>query len=290
MDRSPGVDGDGPGVASPPPPRPRGLGRVVALVAGVTAVGLVVLGVLVVGDLRRESIPPPTFASLQETPDPSLHGTLAYLSGSEKHPATEGRTGPGDAGTWCVRVVAAAGSPARNAYCIPVADLDGMVGPQLRWLPDDRLEVTMFGRSETGAVGPGWQRIVDVRTGAVEDVPAADVPVAPAVGDDTTVGPGGEQVSVTDDGGHVVVALATPDGSRTLLDASGNPSYGASVAGWSPDGAWLLLDDGRLLVVTLADPAVARVLVEDPAAYGDVDAAGVVPFAITGSDVLGSGS
>ena len=51
-------------------------------------------------------------------------------------------------------------------------------GPQLVWRDDGRLEITMFRMTDPPGPSfePGWQKVVDVRTGEVEDVPAADVP------------------------------------------------------------------------------------------------------------------
>ena len=265
------------------------------IVGGVVVAIVVVLAVLVVREMRRQAIPPPSFPSLQQSPDSSLHGTVAYLAGSQKFAGAVDKSGTGSKSglpTWCVRVVAAAGSPAKNAVCITSQELEGMVGPQLRWRSDGRLEVTMFrssGKSGTAPVGPGWQKLVDVRTGAVQDVAAANVPAAPTHAD-TRVAPKGERVAITNSNGHVEVLLKTSAGSRPLLSAKGNPSYGMTVAGWSSDGKWLLVNDGRLLLVTVADPAETRVLVEDPAAYGDVDGAGITQtVAATSADVLGTG-
>ena len=77
----------------------------------------------------------PTFPSLAEQPDASVRGTVAYFAND-----------PG-----CIRLVAAAGQPSKDAYWIPQQDLavkpaqgDQPAGPQLVWLPDDSLEVTIF--------------------------------------------------------------------------------------------------------------------------------------------------
>jgi hypothetical protein len=244
---------------------------------------VVVVSVLTVREMNRQALPPPTFASLQQTPDSSLHGTFAYLSGSQKFPTGDPKTG---GPSWCVRVMAAAGSPAKNALCISATDLEGMVGPQLNWRSDGRLEVTMFRSGENGSLGPGWQKLVDVRTGAPESVPAASVPATPTKPPDPTVGPGGERVSVTNNDGHATVVLDSPAGQRTLFTASGNPSYAISPAGWSPDATWILVSDGRMLLVTTADPSTTRVLVDDLSAYGDVDSAGITPYALTGAELL----
>ena len=59
-----------------------------------------------------------------------------------------------------------------------------MAAPQLVWRADGRLEVTgllMKVGPETAGKAPvytaAWQKVVDVRTGKVEDVPTAQLPV-----------------------------------------------------------------------------------------------------------------
>lgn len=59
------------------------------------------------------------------------------------------------------------------------------IGPQLVWLPDGRLQVTVFRMTPPAkpeavpGLHRGWQKITDVPTGNVEAVPAADVPSQP---------------------------------------------------------------------------------------------------------------
>lgn len=93
---------------------------------------LVVVGFLAVREFGR---PLPAFPSLAQTPDASLHGTVAYFA----------------EGSRCVRIVAAAGQPAKDLLCVPEPDMARAVelgtkedGPQLVWRADGRLEVTMF--------------------------------------------------------------------------------------------------------------------------------------------------
>jgi hypothetical protein len=106
--------------------------------------------------------------------------------------------------------VAAAGVPSKNVVCLGVLQLDAakaavvgkeMNAPQLVWRADGRLEVTGFAMP----VGPDtkgkapvykalWQKVVDVRTGAVEDVRAADLPSGPNLTTRPTTGPSGQQL------------------------------------------------------------------------------------------------
>jgi hypothetical protein len=242
------------------------LGIVLAL--GVTAV--------VLHFSRSGSVP--SFPSLEETPDPTLHGTVAYL-------------GDGN----CIRIVAAGGGPSKQVMCLPSQDvavaerLGKEQGPQLVWRPDGRLEVTMF--RMTDPPGPdfdaGWQKVVDVRSGAVEDVPASAVP---STADRTTqpaTDPDGRRISWTSDpaSGRISVRLDDHGNTRTLLSARGpgEYTYGLAAAFWSPDWSWVAADDGRILVIT-PDDAVTRVLVEpaDSGFGGD----GLARFAVTAEDIL----
>ena len=131
---------------------------VVALV-----LGLVVVGFFVVRDLIAFGRPAPEFPALADAPDPSLHGTVAYFA-MVGDPKTQIQSG-------CVRVVAAAGAPSQDVLCVTDAGYD--TGPQLAFLPDGRLEVTMFSWPTDQPLVVAWQKIVDVRTGETEDVPAA---------------------------------------------------------------------------------------------------------------------
>jgi hypothetical protein len=149
----------------------------------------------------------PEFPSLVDKPDPALQGTVAYLADA----------------SGCVRVVAVAGRPSRDVLCLPAQDpeqakrLGKLVGPQLVWRSDGRLEVTMFRLTDPPgpSLGAGWQKIVDVRTGSVEDVPAADVPSRPNLGTEPTVSPDGRRVTHTSDDGRITVVLHDATGSRT---------------------------------------------------------------------------
>ena len=224
------------------PARRRGRAIVGAAIV-VVAVIVVVFGVLFVRDVRLQE---PKFPSLAESPDRSLHGTVAYY-------ATSG----------CVRIVAAAGRPSKDVLCLPKGQdvakaqkLGKELGPQLVWRPDGRLEVTMFRMTEPPgpSFNPGWQKIVDVRTGAVEDVPAADVPSEANLTTHPTVSPSGQRITTSSDNGKVKIVLSDDAGSRTLLSVQGpkHYTYGLTSAFWAPDWRWIAADDGRILIVTTA--------------------------------------
>ncbi len=227
----------------------------------------------------------PEFPSLAEHPDRSLHGTVAYAND-----------------TGCVRIVAASGSPSKDVYCIPRKDLEvkpkqGMkpAGPQLVWLPDDRLEVTMFFWTPPSGGAPplyraGWQKIIDVHTGRAVDVPAQQVPSTPRSSPGPTVSPNGEQVRYTSDPstGRVKVTLTDAKGTRTLLSARGpgEYTYGFGPVFWAPNWQWIAAsDDGRILIITPATPSQTRVLVTGSGGGAGGGTAGPA-YAVTSSDLF----
>jgi hypothetical protein len=248
-------------------------------VVGVALIA-VAIGVVVALFLREVGRPIPAFTSLADSPDQSITGTVAYVA---------------DSG--CVRIVAAAGAPSKDVYCIPpmnVAEAEQKgkeLGPQLVWLPDGSLEVTMF--RMTKEPGPdylaGWQRIVNVATGGVTDVPAPGVPSKPNLATRPSTDPEGREVSFTSDSqsGKVSVTLTDGEATRTLMSAQGPPNYtyGLDAAFWSPDWKWVAADDGRILVITTDEPSVTRVLV-DPTDSGGIggDGGKQSTFAITTRD------
>ena len=251
-----------------------------AIVAAVSLLILIV-GYLFVREVTRDE---PRFASLGASPDPSLQGTVAYLADANG----------------CVRIVAAAGQPSKEVLCLPGMDvseaqkLGKEVGPQLVWLPDGRLEVTMFRMTDPPGPGfrAGWQKIVDVRTGAVEDVPASEVPSEPNLDTHPTVSPTGERVSMSSgaESGRIKIVLTDADGvSRTLLSAQGPPNYtyGLNAAFWAPHFDWIAADDGRILIVTTDEPSVTRVLTDEShnAVFGGDDPR-LARFAVTAENIL----
>lgn len=255
-------------------------------VAAGALVALVLAGVFALAVFHaREGRSVPKFAALSEHPDASLQGTVAYTTGENR----------------CVRVVAAAGQPSRDVVCLGPLQLDPakavtegkeMVAPQLVWRPDGRLEITGF----LMQVGPdtkgkppvykaGWQKIVDVRTGTVEDVPSSELPAAPNRTTQPAVSPDGKRVSWTQNGatGQVKVKVTDATGSRTVLSAHGPGEYGYALYSvfWAPDGRWIAADDGRILVITPGNPSVTRVLVDGGGGWGEFPV-----FAVTGENVF----
>lgn len=201
-----------------------------AVVVGLAAVVFVVQALIDVGET-------PEFPSLAAQPDPSLQGTVAYLDWNYPN---------------CVQVVSASGAPTEGLGC---------EGSSLAWLDDGRLRIL---GTEGEDPGPAWGRVVDVATGAVEEIPSGILPPTMPTPPDPTVGPNGERVTVTNDGGAVEVTLDDGATSRVLLRIEGGSQYDVGVQGWAPDGEWILLADaaGRLLLVTVEEPSTARVLAD----------------------------
>ncbi len=254
----------------------------IALVAAIVVVG----GVLAVAVFFvSEGRPIPSFPSLAAHPDSSLQGTVAYTNGSSR----------------CVRVVAAAGQPAKDVLCLgawkpspanAAVQAKEVNAPQLVWRQDGRLEVTMFlmrvgpeaaGKAPTYT--PEWQKIVDVRTGAVETVPAAQLPSAPNLTTRPTVNPTGQQLAYTsnEQTGQIKVTLTSQTGTSTLLSAHGPGEYSYRLYSvfWAPNWQWIAADDGRILVITPGDPPVTRVLVDGSGGESDFPA-----FAVTAENLL----
>ena len=228
----------------------------VGVVVAVAAVFVLVTGLAIVAFHRREARPLPTFPSLAEHPDQSLSGTVAYYASD----------------TRCIRIVAAAGAPSKQVWCLPLegpstwVKVGKPVGPQLVWLADGRLEVTMFrmkptkGTKSAPPLTAGWQKIVDVRSGEVEDVPASKVPSTPNESTQPTVSPHGERIRWTENAstGQATVTLTTATGTRTLLSVHGpgEYTYQFGPAFWAPNWQWIAAsDDGRALVITPTNPS-----------------------------------
>ncbi len=264
-------------------PVPRKRHRIImivgAAIAAIAAIALV-LGILIFSSVTR---PVPQFASLAEHPDASLQGTVAYFADQ----------------TGCVKIVAAAGGPAKTVFCLPETDVQQavkqgkLIGPQLVWLPDGRLQVTEFRMTPPpkGGAEPvlhqGWQKIVDVRTGKVQNVPAAEVPSQPNRQTHPMVSPSGQRISWTSDNGKVTVMLTDRNGSsRTLLSVQGPPdyTYWLGAAFWAPNWQWIAADDGRILIITTGHPPVTRVLTTE-SSQGAFDP-DLARFAVTSANIL----
>jgi len=250
-------------------------------VVAAIVVAALVFGFFAVRDLIAFGRPAPGFPALAEDPDPSLHGTVAYFA-MDENDKTQVQSG-------CVRVVAAAGTPSRDLLCLTDAGYD--TGPELAFLPDGRLQVTMYSWPTDQDLAVSWRKIVDVNTGEAEDVSISDLPATPAeLG--PVVSSAGERIAAEARNNHAELVLTGADGvSRTLWSADVSPEYSIEAI-WAPDGQWVLAYDGRLLVVTPDDPTRIRVLVADPGGLGSP--ASTDPrmhvFAVTGADLLETGS
>ena len=258
--------------------------RFVAL--GLAGLAVLVIAVLVVRDVVESSFDRPNFPSLAEHPDAALHGTVAYFEGHSR----------------CVWLVAAAGQPSKQLLCLPPMDMAkaAQLGaketdPQLVWRADGRLEVTVFRaamrQGEPPALRAGWQKIVDVASGAVEDVPAADVPSAPNLATRPTVSPAGQRITAASDPefGRIKVMLTDASGTRTLLSAHGpgKYTYGLNAAFWAPNWNWIVADDGRILIVTTGEHPTTRILTDRASSGGGAQGDGQFSsFAVTSADVL----
>lgn len=233
------------------------------------------IGIALVSSLFR---PDPEFASLADAPDPSLSGTVAYF----------------DDESLCVRVVAAAGLPNREAYCLEdqtpsTAEKEGKdVGVDIAWLPDDRLQLTLYrmvNDPEQVLFAPAWRRIVDIRTGAVEEVALAEFAGETPARDCVTTSPTDERIVTESEDGHAVVTLVTDSGERTLLDVQGNrETYGIAEACWSPDYRWIMTNDTRMLVITTGDIPLTRSLTPPMTSFYGYDA--LSWYSVTDADVL----
>jgi hypothetical protein len=255
------------------------MGVIVGVALAVVAAAVLVVGFLVAQGLNRAV---PQFASLARHPDRSLQGTVAYYADRSR----------------CVKIVAAAGRPSKTVFCLPKMDVAAAVkegkeiGPQLVWLPGGRLEVTMFRMmppAKPGAVPGwrrGWQKIIDVRTGKIEDVPAAKVPSQPNRATHPVVSPAGQRIRWTSDNGRVTVTLTSHYRSRTLLSVQGpgEYTYGLGAAFWAPNWQWIAADDGRILIITTGHQPVTRMLTSQ-SSQGAFDA-NLARFAVTGASLL----
>jgi hypothetical protein len=266
-----------------PPSRRR---RVLAVVLAIAAALAVTVAALVARDLRESSFSVPTFPSLADHPDPSLHGTVAFFEGRSR----------------CVWIVAAAGQPSEQVLCLPPMDIAKAVqlgaketDPQLVWLPDGRLQVTVFraamakGRPPT--LTAGWQKVVDVRSRDVEEIPATGAPSTPDLSTRPTSTPDGRRITTSTDpsSGRIKVMLTDTNGTRTLLAAHGPGmySYDLHAAFWAPNWQWIAADDGRILLITPGDPPVTRVLTDRASQGGGATVdGGFSTFAVTAADLL----
>lgn len=182
----------------------------------------------------------PEFVSLAEQPDDSLVGTIAFIA-----TRNDGR---------CVDVVSASGRNLKEAGCFSAPP------DRVEWLDDQRLRVVSYGPLERPQ--ERWGRIIDVRTGAVEDLALVEVPSRPT--ELNEVGPGGAKVTARTSSGRLVLTLTVNRKERTLLSVGAPNSYSLGGFAWSKTGSWLVAKDDldRLLLITTTDPSATRVLTE----------------------------
>jgi hypothetical protein len=212
-----------------------------AVVAAVVLVGGLFLG----RGLWESMRPVPDFESLADDPDPSLVGTVAFLSADADE---------------CVSVIAASGGAAKQVGCV-----DGFeFGGALSWLPDGRVQFTRYSRPNAEGQDEAVSAIIDVQTGSVEQVPAADVPPEPAE-QEVVPGPNGETIATSSSGGRLTLDLVTSEGTRRLLSVGAPSTYTVGQPAWSADGSYFVAKDDldRLLLVTTRHPSTTRVLVND---------------------------
>ncbi len=236
-----GVQVEDPVDSEYPPPRRRKMRSRTLMILAVVAALMLVGGFFFGRALWWSLRPTPTFSSLAEHPDRSLHGTIAYIA---PYPHDN-----------CIRVVAASGATSKQVACV-----DGAAG-ELEWLPDGRLQSTRYKGGEGTADTKRW--IINVDTGAVETIPKEKIPPrtdAPTV----VVGPDGERVTTKSSRGRLTTTLTTGQGTRTLLSVGAPDTYTFGPPVWNRDGSWFVVKDDldRLLLVTTADPSRTRVLVK----------------------------
>ena len=265
----------GPGAPPPTARSRRTLWIVLGVLGGVVVLVLATFVALGFRAQMRSTMP--SFPLLTATPDPSLHGTVAYL-------------GEGN----CIRIIAAGGGQSKEVWCVPSQDISKAEklgkeqGPQLVWRSDGRLEVTMFRMTDPPGpnFNPGWQKIIDVRTGKVQDVPAADVPSAANRTTHPSTSPTGQRITWTSDpsSGRISIALHEGATSRTLLSTQGpgEYTYGLSAVFWSPDGKWIAADDRRILVITPGNGKIRVLTTPADSGFGGE----LARFAITSRDIL----
>jgi hypothetical protein len=237
----------------------------------VAAAGVALVAFLVVSSLRGLSAP--DFPFLADEPDQSLHGTVAFV-------ATTTNAGQPDA-QWCLYLASASGEHRRTVACREQLKSDAAWPPIVAWLPDGRIELTHYAEwvdyGQGDELAPKWRLLVDPGTGAAEAVPPEEVPdTAPPP--PTAAMLGEATVRAVNEDGVAKLEITDTSGTRTLWSSEGGSSLWAiGTPTWSPDGKWLLVPDeaNRILLVTVDEPVLARVFLDEPAS-----------FAITPDDLL----
>lgn len=252
-----------PSTGEPTAARPRRW-RPVLIVGVVLLVAvLVFVGFAALRDVQRQALPTPTFPSLVDAPDASLHGTVAFIS-EAKHSEDPQRQA-------CARVALASGAAARDVYCWPI---DQPAQATAVWADDGRLLVTSFREPQgEGAPEPEWAKYVDVATGRAEEVPADGLGVGAEPSTGPRTNPEGQRLLLESGGGEAVIHLFGPgDDERKLLEVTdANPQWSIQAGPvWSPDFAWVMSWDAGLLLTTTSDSPRTRTLAEEASAspYG----------------------
>lgn len=224
---------------------------------------LVFVGLAAVRDVQRQALPTPTFPSLADAPDASLHGTVAFVS--------EAKSDKGPQRQACARVALASGAAARDVYCWPI---DQPAQATAVWTDDGRLLVTSFHEPQgDGAPEPAWATYVNVATGGTEEVPTDLLGVGAEPSSGPRTNPGGQRLVVESGGGEAVIHLFGPgDEERNLLEVTdANPRWSIQAGPvWSPDFAWAMSWDAGLLLTTTSDSPRTLRLAEEASAspYG----------------------
>ena len=76
---------------------------------------------------------------------------------------------------------------------------------------------------------------------------------------------------------------------RVLMSGTGNRDYSVALGGapvFSPDASWIVLNDGRLLLITTGDDPETRILEDHPSGVGSWGSALIRTFAVTDADLL----
>jgi hypothetical protein len=249
-------DKTAPSTGELPAARP-GCRRPVLIVGAVLlVVVLTFVGFAAVRDLQRQALPTPTFPSLEDAPDDSLLGTVAFIS-EAKHSDDRRRQA-------CARVVLASGAASRDVYCWAI---DEPAQATAVWTDDGRLLVTSFRKPQgEGVPEPEWAKYADVATGRVDDVPADRL----GDGAEPSLGPRtnreGQRLLLESGGGEAVIHLFGPgDEERNLLEVTNaNPEWSIQAGPvWSPDFAWVMSWDASLLITTTSDTPRTRTLAQE---------------------------
>ena len=207
-----------------------------------------IVAALVVGAIYAVGIAPlPDYVALEERPDPSIPGQVAFV---------RWRTGP------CVFVVAASGGEPRRIRCSS-DDKQGSseaswLGGPVFWTEEGWLAVQAYSPvgNRVVVVDPSSGRVIERIT---FDEPLVDHPQP----DDRRAD--GTRLLVNRSGRAATLGIAPRDASpREVARVDGPPGYTFWQAEWSPDGKWILVRDSNedLLVVRAEENAPPRLLAQ----------------------------